>query len=792
MAGEGEDRLVGFFLFLSALVSVRCLSRMDLFPYGAGVGDELLQQGDDATSQPQHLQTPFHFYDGKIYTIYVGTNGILATSKPPEDSEYVDTFPPSFGAIAPFLADLDTTDGVGKIYYRQDSSPNILLLAADYIKRGFSDSSFSPDNVFVATWENVAAYQELRTGDVPRNKRNTFQAVLAYDSSSSYTIFLYPEDGLQFYGTRSKKTYNIELELPARVGFSKGPNYSLFWKTEGPSYQVTSSSEQSVKDLYQNSNSGRRGVWVFKTGSSDSFDNVVPAIVSDIREGHTTTMNRPAISVFDEPGVDAEPSSDVDEQPVASQLLKLSPGNEGQQRLLYQVPVQGPQLELAPHLYQAPRRPLLPDEPYIDQDPTFTSRDVQPVQFQSQLFPQQNPQVVVVNEFDVTGSVFPYNTGIQQTCSNNRQQCSVHAICRDYSTGFCCHCQPGYYGNGKQCIVEDAAQRVNGKVSGRVIVGNNPVPVVFENVDMHSYVVVTDGRAYTAISKVPEVLGYSLLPLATVGGVVGWIFAMQQPGHKNGFSITGGEFTRVVEVVFSSNEKITIKQEFKGIDEHNHLTVNTEFDGQVPGVPLGAKIEMDPYTELYHYSTSIITSSSTRAYSIEVENVSSQKYSYQMRQSITFNTCIYEEPPQVVPATQQLSVDRMYVLYDAKEQLLRYAMSSVIGPVRDSPSETRQNPCYTGAHGCDTNAACRPGEGNRFTCECTTGFHGDGRTCYDVDECRENPSICGSNAVCNNQPGTFRCECVEGYRFAADGRTCTGKSCKSVKGEVLGALEAVP
>lgn len=117
-----------------------------------------------------------------------------------------------------------------------------------------------------------------------------------------------------------------------------------------------------------------------------------------------------------------------------------------------------------------------------------------------------------------------------------------------------------------------------------------------------------------------------------------------------------------------------------------------------------------------------------------------------------------------------------------------------------------QNPCFTGRHGCDINAVCRPGDGLQFTCECATGFAGDGRYCHgntsrtkisyqtrlvqrievnfllnmihllpaDVDECRETPLVCGSNAVCINQPGTFRCECASGFVFASDGRTCIG------------------
>lgn len=82
-------------------------------------------------------------------------------------------------------------------------------------------------------------------------------------------------------------------------------------------------------------------------------------------------------------------------------------------------------------------------------------------------------------------------------------------------------------------------QRMNGKVSGRVLVGNSPVPVDFASNDLHSYVVVNDGRAYVAISAIPPIVGVSLQPLSSVGEIIGWAFALQQPGFKNGFSIIG-------------------------------------------------------------------------------------------------------------------------------------------------------------------------------------------------------------------------------------------------------------
>lgn len=80
---------------------------------------------------------------------------------------------------------------------------------------------------------------------------NTFQAVVGYDEVDTYAIFLYPKDGLNFFGTRPKESYNVEIELPARVGFSRGEVTFLFFsRQEGPYYSVTTN-EQSVKNLYQ-------------------------------------------------------------------------------------------------------------------------------------------------------------------------------------------------------------------------------------------------------------------------------------------------------------------------------------------------------------------------------------------------------------------------------------------------------------------------------------------------------------------------------------------------------------
>lgn len=58
------------------------------------------------------------------------------------------------------------------------------------------------------------------------------------------------------------------------------------------------------------------------------------------------------------------------------------------------------------------------------------------------------------------------------------------------------------------------------------------------------------------------------------------------------------------------------------------------------------------------------------------------------------------------------------------------ASEVTVSVLTEGSPDALQNPCYIGTHGCDTNAACQPGPGSQFTCECSIGFRGDGRTCY--------------------------------------------------------------
>ncbi|XP_050978826.1 nidogen-1 [Labeo rohita] len=735
---------------LALLVSVQCLNREQLFDYGIEFGDKILESGTDSVKELELEQTLL-FFKGKFDKIYVNTNGFISVTEPTDESEYLGKMPASFGMIAAFLGDLDTTDGAGHVYFRQDKSPEVLRRAAEHISQAFpSDDGIEPTHAIIVTWENVLPQGEHGRGDGYEFSRNTFQLVVANLETASYAILLYPEEKMQFGSTLID-----DQDQPVEVGFNEGKVAGWFgWATTQGSYYRITQDEESVSALAQETNSGRPGIWVYQIGKL-FFTSIIPGEVTQVTEsteGTKVTEGTEVMKVTEVTDFTTEETM-VDTPAPEPSIPWIGHHKELQ---TFEPPYET--LTTSPEPFAESSTPDEPQYHYVQ-----PRRPQTPLQQQPQI-----PQVVIIDEDELNVDVFSYN---YETCSSNKHKCSVFADCRDYANGYCCHCKPGYYGNGKDCVAEGKPQRMNGKVNGRIYVGDAPSPVEFSNNDLHSYVVTNDGRAYIAISSIPSSVGPSLQPLPALGEAIGWAFALEQPDYQNGFSIVGGLFTRQAEVVFQpGNERLTIRQEFRGIDEHDHLLISTELDGRIPELPQGATVQIEPYNEIYQYSSNLITSSSRRDYTVNMPDGSVRTYSYLWTQNIKFQSCSHEEVMSAVPASQQLSVDQIFVMYDASNQLIRFAMSNKIGSIHSGIPE--QNPCFTGRHGCDTNAACRPAQGKEFTCECAAGFTGDGRVCYDVDECSESPQICGPYSICNNQPGSFRCECLDGFRFASDGRTC--------------------
>lgn len=60
---------------------------------------------------------------------------------------------------------------------------------------------------------------------------------------------------------------------------------------------------------------------------------------------------------------------------------------------------------------------------------------------------------------------------------------------------------------------------------------------------------------------------------------------------------------------------------------------------------------------------------------------------------------------------------------------------------------------------CGPNAQCML-LNNEAKCLCQHGYTGDPSGCVDIDECAANP--CPLGAICNNQPGSYSCQCPGG------------------------------
>ena len=57
-------------------------------------------------------------------------------------------------------------------------------------------------------------------------------------------------------------------------------------------------------------------------------------------------------------------------------------------------------------------------------------------------------------------------------------------------------------------------------------------------------------------------------------------------------------------------------------------------------------------------------------------------------------------------------------------------------------------------------------------CVCLPGWEGSDCS-IDINECNINQSICGTDKLCHNLQGDYRCDCRQGY--SKDAESCVGK-----------------
>ncbi|XP_064621672.1 nidogen-1-like isoform X2 [Lineus longissimus] len=342
---------------------------------------------------------------------------------------------------------------------------------------------------------------------------------------------------------------------------------------------------------------------------------------------------------------------------------------------------------------------------------------------------------------------------VKNTCSNSQSNCHSNGRCVDYASGFCCECNSPYYGNGKNCLEPGVAQRVNGKLDGRV----NGMDLA--NVDLHSYIVTNDGRAYTAISRIPREIGFSMMSLYTINGIIGWLFAVPLPKAKNGFSLTGGLFNRSAVIQFRTGEEVRVEQVLPGPDNLGYLRMDTKINGDVPVLSPTAKVNSESFKEEFRkVEPGVLRSFANRQYT--VDGVAMQ---YSIDQTIRYTECSARPVDPNEVTAQRVSVERFFVVYDDRERILRFAMTNKVAPLLTG------DPCKDAAQSCHPDAQCIP-LGSTYKCECKNGYVGNGISCDDKDECSSSEHNCDVNARCVNTKGSFVCRCSTGFR--GDGIRC--------------------
>ena len=125
-----------------------------------------------------------------------------------------------------------------------------------------------------------------------------------------------------------------------------------------------------------------------------------------------------------------------------------------------------------------------------------------------------------------------------------------------------------------------------------------------------------------------------------------------------------------------TGHQVDIRETFLGPDVFNFLRVNAEIRGSLPAVPSQSRIEVQDFSQQFtRVKSGVMRSHSTHSFRFG-EN--SLDIPITIDQTIEFNECQFR-PFDERQSTLQLTVTRNYIVYDDKEQIIRYASNSKTG-----------------------------------------------------------------------------------------------------------------
>uniref|UniRef100_A0A915JIK0 Nidogen n=1 Tax=Romanomermis culicivorax TaxID=13658 RepID=A0A915JIK0_ROMCU len=754
----------------------------EFYPFGPENGDSALLQDDEISSEEIKLIFgSFTLFQVEHRKLFVNLNGIISfdTEIPYFSNKAVSAM--GYSTIAVFYSDIDThVTGQpevvhGRVYYRLTNDSNLLQKFKAKVLSTFHDSRvFDPKSMLIATWHKVGYFPEKH------DKKNTFQAILAQGRLHSYVQFLYADDGIQWTASEGKDPHHPEI--PAQVGFFNDDGREWPFNISGKE-SVVNINNLLISSTAQNAENSNE-----LDGQEEDYYNEVVSVSSDDYDDDEE-MTEQAKSTL-------PPAPPVDELMTTTTSVSTEPTENIATSQREAVSTVAPMLETTSESGMAPSTlPPCPDSTYQNGCPhdcteeVVSSRctrcncpDVQDETTQTTSTGSMTtfaPPAAPIDRHDApppeNAAGYSTNTGNPgaKTCqSAGGSACHPNAQCHDSAVGYCCQCSYGYYGNGIECLPNGIAQRINGKVYGQV--NGQELP----EMDLHTYAEPSDGRAYTAISKMEPNVGRSFLLLNTLGNVMGWLFAKpSSPGSYNGVELTGVRLNRTATVHIGDSHTVTVQQEFTSRDVLDYMKVKMYVIGNLPELPVNATVDFGEYSEEFNRaSPGVVKSYSTSEVAInfpgQVTSGAPLKYSITVDQTIRYDECMakpFDKPTHII-----LKTERSYVYYDANEKIVRYASANTV----DLRTATQDDPCR--ANDCDQPHMTCVAQQNVHKCLCLDGYeltfadsYDRKGTCVDIDECSRRTHRCDSNAACHNTEGSYTCICNVGYR--GTGYKCISK-----------------
>ncbi|XP_033109887.1 fibrillin-2-like [Anneissia japonica] len=131
--------------------------------------------------------------------------------------------------------------------------------------------------------------------------------------------------------------------------------------------------------------------------------------------------------------------------------------------------------------------------------------------------------------------------------------------------------------------------------------------------------------------------------------------------------------------------------------------------------------------------------------------------------------CGRELPPDILSTT-----NRLFIKLTTDNSVNYGGFNGHFEAINAGPS-----PCDTNNGGCEHN--CRPSGDNQPDCFCRDGFvlDIDGKSCNDIDECRQSEPC---EQICRNYEGTYGCFCLPGYVMNQNGLCKDVNECQSDNG----------